>query len=398
MPATGQEWIFISYRRKGCRDEAHALAARLRERIHHGAVFLDEPGIDLGDDFDQRLRQAVSSALVVIVVIGKGWPQTFADRARDLRPPQVDYVRLELAAALERARRQPPQCVLIPWLVGGATMPTDAELAAAGAAELGDLARRQAGSGDFAHAPLSPGDPTERLLERIDRAAAELLGDHRLSRAHAQDAVHALLRGFEADPGLKGIASLFNEQGVADMLRDSPSDAIARLGYIAQKAVPRSAKAIQRQHLRRFLAEHGEERRITLHAENEAAVRGTQTVNHVVVGDAVLARGSQGLKLIHQGDEKVLRLAHRLRLVEAHHRVRVEEQLDVGVDIAALRLEGLRHGGAEDAALVHIGDVNRVGQVGAEDLRDVRVREESKHDLQRADDVHLQHRAPVVRH
>ncbi len=144
---------------------------------------------------------------------------------------------------------------------------------------------------------------------------------------------------------------------------------------------------VEGKHLGGFFAQHGEEGGITLHAEDEAAVRGAESVDDVVVGDAVLAGGGERLELIHEGDQQVLGFALGLRFVEPHHGVGVEEQLEVGVDVAALGLEGLRHGGAEDTAFIHIMHLDGVRFIGAEDLHNVGMGEEAEHHLQGADET-----------
>ncbi len=125
--------IFISYRR----GDSIAYAGRIHDHLsqHFGAdkVFMDIDGIDPGEDFVNVLAAKVADSDVVIAVIGPGWLNASDDRGRRIDQPK-DFVRYELAAALEQGKR------LIPVLVGGARMPGADQLPPA----LARLARCQA--------------------------------------------------------------------------------------------------------------------------------------------------------------------------------------------------------------------------------------------------------------
>lgn len=114
--------VFISYRR----DDAAAYAGRLydglRERYGNEHVFMDVDRIQPGENFAAVIERSVRGADVVLVVIGERW-LTMRNEAgqRRLDDPE-DFVRLEVKAALDTGRR------VIPVLVGGAGMPTEASL------------------------------------------------------------------------------------------------------------------------------------------------------------------------------------------------------------------------------------------------------------------------------
>jgi hypothetical protein len=115
--------IFISYRRRG---DGAGYGGRLADSLvdHFGReqCFLDVDGIESGVDFIETIRSSVAACEVLIAVIGPDWiTQADASGRPRLEDPN-DFVRLEVAAALERNIR------VIPVLVGGAQVPTDDEL------------------------------------------------------------------------------------------------------------------------------------------------------------------------------------------------------------------------------------------------------------------------------
>ncbi|MBC8263118.1 SUMF1/EgtB/PvdO family nonheme iron enzyme [Acidovorax sp.] len=126
--------IFISYRRADSAGYAGRLHDRLSQRFGQGQIFMDINTIEPGLDFVEVIEEAVGSCDVLIVLIGREWLTiTDATGRRRLDNPQ-DFVRLEVATALDRNIR------VIPALVGGSTMPHLADLPNA----LKKLARRNA--------------------------------------------------------------------------------------------------------------------------------------------------------------------------------------------------------------------------------------------------------------
>jgi len=95
---------------------------------------MDVDAIEPGADFIARIEDAVGSAAVLLVVMGRGWIESEDDLGRRRLDDPEDFVRLEVASALQRDVR------VIPVLVGGARMPESAELPAA----LAGLSRRNA--------------------------------------------------------------------------------------------------------------------------------------------------------------------------------------------------------------------------------------------------------------
>src|SRR5262245_9727075 len=148
--------IFISYRR----EESGAAAGRLHDRLrdHYGRdhVFMDVDSIEPGLDFVEAIERTVGACDVLIALIGRHWlTVTDAEGRRRLEDPG-DFVRHEVATALQRRVR------VIPVLLQGTRMPRAEELPDA----LTPLTRRQA---------LDLGDThfhrdVDGLIETLDRA------------------------------------------------------------------------------------------------------------------------------------------------------------------------------------------------------------------------------------
>jgi hypothetical protein len=114
MPSVSRPGIFISYRRQDTTADALLLRQKLSQGIPNAPIFMDLDSIDPGVPFAERIRQAVSSAAVLVAVIGPQWATlTDKDGRPRLNKPD-DYVRLEVKTALERG------VTVIPVLVNGA--------------------------------------------------------------------------------------------------------------------------------------------------------------------------------------------------------------------------------------------------------------------------------------
>lgn len=114
--------IFINYRREDSAAHAGRLYDRLESHFGHGAIFMDIDQIEPGEDFYEVIQEKLKSVQVAVVLIGKHWLDiTDAAGQRRLDNPD-DFVRLEIAALLERGIR------VIPVLVGGAAVPQSSQL------------------------------------------------------------------------------------------------------------------------------------------------------------------------------------------------------------------------------------------------------------------------------
>lgn len=125
--------IFINYRREDSAGHAGRLFDRLSLRFP-GRVFMDVDTIEPGTDFVEVIEHAVGCCEVLIVMMGDQWLSITDASGRRRLDNASDFVRLEIAAALERNIR------IIPVLVEGAVMPRPEDLPE----DLGKLTRRNA--------------------------------------------------------------------------------------------------------------------------------------------------------------------------------------------------------------------------------------------------------------
>lgn len=114
--------IFISYRRDDSAGHAGRLYDRLQARFGEQQVFMDVDAIEPGVDFVDSLRQAVQQCRILVAVIGPDWLAAIDARGNHRLSNPRDFVRMEIAAALERGIR------VIPALVQDATMPAPDDL------------------------------------------------------------------------------------------------------------------------------------------------------------------------------------------------------------------------------------------------------------------------------
>jgi hypothetical protein len=83
---------------------------------------MDIDSIELGEDFIEVIEREVGCCDILIAVIGKAWLSSADNTGRRRLDNPEDFVRLEIAIALERNIR------VIPVLVQGAAMPNSQEL------------------------------------------------------------------------------------------------------------------------------------------------------------------------------------------------------------------------------------------------------------------------------
>jgi hypothetical protein len=129
-PATGKAarmWsarkIFISYRRNDTASAAlaHAIVQILSSEFGRRNVFID---VDMaaGTAFREMLDKRLAECKVLLALIGPGWLKAQDDTGRPRLDDPDDWVRLEIAKALNR------NITVIPVRVNGTELPNEAEL------------------------------------------------------------------------------------------------------------------------------------------------------------------------------------------------------------------------------------------------------------------------------
>jgi len=126
--------IFISYRREETADYAGRLHDRLVQHFGADQVFMDVDTIELGVDFGEVIERAVADVDVFLCVMGPEWATLTDEQGRPRLDNPNDFVRMEVASAIERDIR------VIPVLVRNAVVPPADQLPAA----LEALTRRNA--------------------------------------------------------------------------------------------------------------------------------------------------------------------------------------------------------------------------------------------------------------
>jgi TIR domain len=109
--------IFLSYRRDDSGGQAGRLSDRLVPEFGRDNLFLDIDSIPLGVNFVKRLTAEVAACDILIALIGPRWLDTRNDRNERRIDQPNDFVRIEIAAALQR------DIPVIPALVDGAALP-----------------------------------------------------------------------------------------------------------------------------------------------------------------------------------------------------------------------------------------------------------------------------------
>lgn len=178
--------IFISYRRDDTAPYAGRLYDRLTAHFGAGQVFMDIDQIEPGEDFVEVIQRKVSACEIAIVLIGRHWLSSQdAEGRRRLDDPE-DFVRLEVAASLDRKVR------VVPVLVGGAAMPRMRDLPEA----IATLARRNAIEISDARFHKD----CDRLIESLSKNPSATAAPPDVTKRNATPAPGAQNRETHADP------------------------------------------------------------------------------------------------------------------------------------------------------------------------------------------------------
>ncbi|MCO1657135.1 toll/interleukin-1 receptor domain-containing protein [Pseudonocardia humida] len=158
---TSSGGIFVSYRRDDTAAAAGRLADLLIGRFGASRVFMDVDTIDYGQDFVQRIDQAIAGCDVLLAPIGTKWLDAVNERGQRRIDDPNDFVATEIGTALRRG------IAVIPILVDGARMVDATALPA----KLSGLARRNATSLDrdsFAADARRILDAVQRIVDTAD--------------------------------------------------------------------------------------------------------------------------------------------------------------------------------------------------------------------------------------
>ena len=126
--------IFISYREKDTAGETGRLVDMLKQYFYEDQIFMDIDKIEPGVDFTDVINNSLEACDVMLAVIGPNWTAKNATNSTARINDSNDWVRLEIATALERKIR------VVPVLVDGGTLPPGEELPE----DLQPLLKRQA--------------------------------------------------------------------------------------------------------------------------------------------------------------------------------------------------------------------------------------------------------------
>jgi predicted ATPase len=146
--------LFISYRRSDSEAYTGRLYDRLVSQFGKDEVFKDVDAIPIGADFRTHLNTVVGQCRAVLAIVGAHWTDARDEAGARRLENHDDVVRIELEAALARG------IPVIPVLVSGAAMPTEAQLP-------GSLAA-------FAYRHATPVRPDPDFHPDMDRLVAAL--------------------------------------------------------------------------------------------------------------------------------------------------------------------------------------------------------------------------------
>lgn len=114
---TGGPRVFLSYRRDDSTLYAETLFESLIAKVPDIRVFRDSDTLQPGMVFSEAIEETVATCDILIAVIGKKWRGGSSQAGTYRIDLPGDWVRLEVATALQQKK------LVIPCLVGGAKMP-----------------------------------------------------------------------------------------------------------------------------------------------------------------------------------------------------------------------------------------------------------------------------------
>jgi hypothetical protein len=113
--------IFLSYRKKDSESITRHLCLDLEKSFSKEQIFMDMDKLDPGVEFEEVIKERLADCDVMLAIIGPDWLGQKADGSSRIMDKK-DWVRIELATALERKIR------VIPVLVEGGRLPAEEQL------------------------------------------------------------------------------------------------------------------------------------------------------------------------------------------------------------------------------------------------------------------------------
>jgi len=159
--------IFVSYRRSDDAFAAVAVYDKLAAVFGPEQIFKDVDSFEPGDDFPTKLAEFVEQSDVLLAIIGPRWLTAQDELGRRLDNP-LDWVRIEIASALEQNKR------VVPVLVSDAQMPSAEDLPE----NLKPLR--------YKHAVRISADTVGRDLQALAKSLEPMLAEAKLEREDAQ--------------------------------------------------------------------------------------------------------------------------------------------------------------------------------------------------------------------
>ena len=114
--------LFISYRRDDSAGHAGRVHDRLEREFGRDLLFMDVDAIPPGANFVKVLGEEVAKCDVLLAIIGPNWLELRDEDGNRRVDNPHDFVRIEIAAALQR------NIQVIPILLDGAKLPKVAQL------------------------------------------------------------------------------------------------------------------------------------------------------------------------------------------------------------------------------------------------------------------------------
>jgi hypothetical protein len=103
-------------------SQAGRISDRLKRELGDNQIFMDVDAIRLGTNFVEALNKEVAKCDVLLALIGPNWLDLCDKNGRRLLDNPKDFVRIEIAAALQR------QIPVIPILLEGTGVPNADQL------------------------------------------------------------------------------------------------------------------------------------------------------------------------------------------------------------------------------------------------------------------------------